>query len=174
MSPETDTNADANAETDVDEATAGTDVDTTVDQGASGPVTARDIDETVPVQGNPDRVDAFKAEIEDMKLKASGAEGERRLLGLGLLLTAAGLALAIYGAIEVVNAGDSAADQRAFMASGTLLGIALVIAGAALFVRYSLSRYMRFWLIRMIHESRTNTDRIVDAIGARDNDSARG
>ncbi len=127
-----------------------------------------------PVSDNPDRVDAFKTEIEDMKLRASGAEGERRLLALGVLLTAAGLALAVYGAIEVVNAGDSAADQRAFMASGTLLGIALVIAGAALFVRYSLSRYMRFWLIRMIHESRANTDRVVDAIEGRRGPDARG
>jgi hypothetical protein len=126
------------------------------------------------VSDNPDRVDAFKAEIEDMKLRASGAEGERRLLALGVLLTAAGLGLAIYGAIQVVNSGNSAADQRAFMASGTLLGIALVIAGAALFVRYSLSRYMRFWLIRMIHESRTNTDRIVDAIEGRGGPDARG
>jgi hypothetical protein len=126
------------------------------------------------VSDNPDRADAFKAEIEDMKLRASGAEGERRLLAFGVLLTAAGLALAVYGAIQVVNSGDSAADQRAFMASGTLLGIALVIAGAALFIRYSLSRYMRFWLIRMIHESRTNTDRIVDAIEGRRGPDARG
>jgi hypothetical protein len=126
------------------------------------------------VSENPDRVDAFKAEIEDMKLRASGAEGERRLLALGVLLTAAGLGLAVYGAIQVVNSGDSAANQRAFMASGTLLGIALVIAGAALFVRYSLSRYMRFWLIRMIHESRTNTDRLVDAIEGRRGPDARG
>jgi hypothetical protein len=127
-----------------------------------------------PVSDNPDRVDAFKAEIEDMKLRASGAEGERRLLALGVLLTAAGLALAVYGAIQVVNAGDSAANQRAFMASGSLLGIALVIAGAAFFVRYSLSRYMRFWLIRMIHESRENTDRVVDAIEGRRGPDARG
>ena len=39
-----------------------------------------------------------------------------------------------------------------------------IIAGAALFVRYSLARYLRFWLIRMTYESRANTDRIVDAI----------
>jgi hypothetical protein len=44
------------------------------------------------------------------------------------------------------------------------MGLALIIAGAALFVRYSLARYLRFWLIRLTYESRANTDRIVEAI----------
>jgi hypothetical protein len=50
------------------------------------------------------------------------------------------------------------------MAQGSFLGLALIIAGAALFVRYSLARYLRFWLIRLTYESRANTDRVVDAI----------
>jgi hypothetical protein len=50
------------------------------------------------------------------------------------------------------------------MAQGSFIGIALIIAGAALFVRYSMARFMRFWLIRLTYESRANTDRLVDAI----------
>jgi hypothetical protein len=50
------------------------------------------------------------------------------------------------------------------MAQGSFLGLALIIAGAALFVRFSLARYLRFWMIRMTYESRANTDRVVDAI----------
>jgi hypothetical protein len=115
------------------------------------------------VNENSDRVDAFKTEIEGLKLRGAGAEGERRLLLLGGLALAAGLALTILGGIQVTN-NTGPADQRAFMATGTFLGIALLILGAALFVRYSLSRYLRFWLIRLVHESRANTDRIVDAI----------
>jgi hypothetical protein len=34
----------------------------------------------------------------------------------------------------------------------------------ALFVRYSLARYLRFWLIRSSYEERANADRIVAAI----------
>ncbi len=112
---------------------------------------------------NPYRVDTFKSEIEGLKLRGSGAEGERRLLLLGGLALAAGIILTIVGGIQVTN-NTGPADQRAFMATGTFIGIALIIAGAALFVRYSLSRYLRFWLIRLIHESRANTDRIVEAI----------
>lgn len=113
---------------------------------------------------NPDRVAAFQKEIDSMKLKATGAENESRLLILGAVLAVAGLALAIYGGIQVQNAGDSAADQRAFMATGSYIGLALIIGGAALFIRYSLARYLRFWLVRLVHESNANTDRIVDAI----------
>jgi len=114
---------------------------------------------------NPERIEAFRTEVEQMKLRASSAEGERRLVVLGALALAAGLALAVFGGIMVQNTTENvAANQRAFMATGTLLGIALIIVGAALFVRFSLARYLRFWLIRLVHESRANTDRIVEAI----------
>ncbi len=114
---------------------------------------------------NPERIEAFRTEVEQMKLRASSAEGERRLVVLGALALVAGLALAIFGGIMVQNTTENvAANQRAFMATGTFLGIALVIVGSALFVRFSLARYLRFWLIRLVHESRSNTDRIVDAI----------
>jgi hypothetical protein len=55
-------------------------------------------------------------------------------------------------------------DQIAFLATGTLIGLALVIAGTALFVRYSIARFMRFWLIRLVHEHRSETDRVVTAL----------
>ena len=75
-----------------------------------------------------------------------------------------GLVLALFGAIQVGLQGDFPAEQRAYMAQGSFLGIALVIAGGALFVRYSLARYLRFWLIRSSYEQRANADRIVEAI----------
>ena len=75
----------------------------------------------------------------------------------------AGLVLTIVGGINVVN-NPAPADQRAYMATGAFIGIALIIAGAAFFIRYSLARYLRFWLLRLVWESRANADRIVDAI----------
>lgn len=115
----------------------------------------------------PDRVAEFTTEIESLKLKASSATGEKRLLALGITALVAGIVLTVVGAIEVSGAGsvgDPASDQRAFLATATLLGLALIIAGAAFFIRYSLARYLRFWLLRLVWESRANTDRIVDAI----------
>lgn len=115
------------------------------------------------VENQPERVEAFTSEIESLKLKASNADNEKRFLLVGVLAIVVGVVLAIVGGVQV--SGDTnLANQQAFMATGTFLGIALIIAGAALFVRFSLARYMRFWVIRLIHESRANTDRIVEAI----------
>jgi len=111
----------------------------------------------------PDRVAEFTAEIESMKLKAGGADGEKRLLLLGILAVGAGIVLAVIGGVQVVNA-ETLMDQQAYLATGAFLGIALMVAGAALFVRYSLARYLRFWMVRLVFESRANADRIVDAI----------
>jgi len=114
--------------------------------------------------GDSARVEQFRAEIDELKLKGGSAENEKRLLALGIVLMVVGIVLAVFGAIEVGANGGSPADQRAYMAQGSFLGIVLVIAGAALFVRYSLARYLRFWLIRSAYEGRSNADRVVDAI----------
>ena len=117
-----------------------------------------------PLNDNIVRIEEFKSEIEGLKLKGGSAEGESRLLAAGVILCVAGVLFAIAGAIRVASFGDSPGDQRAILAQGSFLGIALIIAGAALFIRFSLARYMRFWLIRLTYESRANTDRIVEAI----------
>jgi hypothetical protein len=116
------------------------------------------------VNENQARIEQFRSEISELKLRGSSSDGERRLLVLGVVLVAVGVGLAVLGAVQVGNYGGSPADQRAFMAQGSFMGLALIMAGAALFIRFSLARYMRFWLIRMTYESRANTDRIVDAI----------
>lgn len=116
------------------------------------------------MNNNDDRIEQFRAEVDGLKLKGSSSEGERRMLILGTVLAVAGVVLAVLGAITVSAAGGSPADQRANMAQGSFLGIALLIVGVGLYLRYSLARYLRFWLIRLTYESRANTDRIVDAI----------
>lgn len=112
----------------------------------------------------PPRVAEFRAEVGRVGLRSAGAVAERWMLIVGSALVVVGIALGIMGAVNTINAGDSPADQRAFIASGVLLGILLAVAGAALFVRYSMGRFMRFWLIRLVYEQRAETDRIVDAI----------
>ncbi|MCP4433988.1 MAG: hypothetical protein GY812_00620 [Actinomycetia bacterium] len=117
-----------------------------------------------PTSDNPVRIQQFRDDMDRMNLKGAGAGSERWMLVVGTLLAIAGVLLGILGAVNTINAGDSPTDQRAFIASGSLLGIVLVIAGAALFVRFSLGRFLRFWLIRLVYEARSDTDRVVDAI----------
>ncbi len=117
-----------------------------------------------PTSENPVRIQQFREDMDRLKLKGTGGSSERWMLVVGALLAIAGVVLGILGAVNTINAGDSPTDQRAFIASGSLLGIVLVIAGATLFLRFSLGRFLRFWLIRLVYEARSDTDRVVDAI----------
>ncbi len=114
-------------------------------------------------QAGDDRIARFRNDIDDLRIAGSGA-GEQRLLVLGAVLMVVGVVLAVFGAIMVGLSGDSAADQRAYAAQGSLLGLTLAVVGAALFVRYSTARFLRFWLIRSTYEGRANADRVVESI----------
>ena len=114
---------------------------------------------------NDERVQTFTQEIGDMKLRGARADRERMLLVLGTVLLVVGVALAVAGGFQA-SGTQVLGDQIAFLATGTLLGLALILAGTALFVRYSISRFMRFWLIRLVHEHRSETDRVVSALAS--------
>lgn len=109
------------------------------------------------------RAEEFSNEISQLKLSGSSAEGETRGLQLGVAGLVIPVVLAIVGILMVMSTSD-AADQRAFASQTFWLGNIIVIIGAALFIRFSLGRYLRFWMIRLIHEQRAQTDRVVDAI----------
>lgn len=112
---------------------------------------------------NDDRIQTFTEEIAAMKLRGARADRERWLLALGVVALVAGVGLAVYGGFQASGTAV-AADQIAYLATGTLVGLVLVVAGTALFVRYSIARFMRFWLVRLVHENRTETDRVVKAL----------
>ena len=116
---------------------------------------------------NDDRIAAFTEEIGELKLRSAKADRDRALFVLGCAALIGGVVLAVVGGIQA-SGTTVAADQWAAIATGSLLGLALVIAGTALFVRYSMTRFMRYWLVRMVHEQRSETDRLIAAIERRD------
>jgi hypothetical protein len=111
---------------------------------------------------NEQRVTAFKQEIGRLKLKGASNEAERVLLAAGVALLVAGIGLAILGAVQVLGTNDLS-EQMGALVSGSLLGLALIGAGVALFLRYSQARFQRFWLIRLLYEQQSQTDRIIEA-----------
>jgi len=112
---------------------------------------------------NAQRIDEFKKEIADMRVRPPEDSAERVWLIAGLVLPLLGLGAIVLG---WWGASGSAypADQLPYVISGGLLGVGLIVAGAALFVRYSMTRYMRFWLLRVIYEERAQTDRTVETL----------
>ena len=45
-----------------------------------------------------------------------------------------------------------------------LLGVSLAVVGGAMYLRYSLAGFLRFWLARLTYEQKAQTDRVVSAV----------
>ena len=75
----------------------------------------------------------------DRKLALAGAVG----MGVGIVLTLVAFA---------ISTGQG--DTRDVISSGILatVGLGVVVAGAAVFVRGSLTDFLRFWMLRLLYE----------------------
>lgn len=113
-------------------------------------------------QGPPvGRLAEFESEVSRLKVRAGGAGPERRLATVGLAVAATGLVVALVAFNGSGGAADPR-DQTDFVILA-IFGLALVITGVAVWFRYSLARYLRYWLIRLVYEERAQGDRLVEA-----------
>ena len=106
-----------------------------------------------------DRVEQFKQEIADMKLRDPATGRDRLWLGLGVASMVAGVALGIISFAMSRGTRDPASLNDALTVG--LAGIAVAVVGAALFLRYSVASFLRFWLARLIYEQKAQTDRML-------------
>ncbi|OHV34434.1 hypothetical protein BCD49_23435 [Pseudofrankia sp. EUN1h] len=83
--------------------------------------------------------------IRDPRTRTEGA-----LLRLGALLLAAGPVLGII-AYVISHGTTNPLQQRDAIVLGTV-GVSLSVVGAALFVRYSMAAFLRFWLARILFD----------------------
>jgi hypothetical protein len=87
------------------------------------------------------RLEQFRAEIATLRLKETNpAHDAQRLLIGGFLLT--------VGVVVGIVAFGPQEDAIVI----ALIGVTLSLAGLALYLRYGLIMFMRFWLARMIFE----------------------
>lgn len=89
---------------------------------------------------------------------------DRTLLVVGAVLMGFGIVVAIYG---YALSHAAANDQRQQLDGITvgLIGVALSVVGGAMFLRYSIAQFLRFWLARFVYEQQAQTDRVVKALG---------
>jgi len=115
------------------------------------------VDEPKTTRGMaPERRQQFEADIAQVRVKTGAAGNEPRLIALGAVLMAVGAAVAL---VAFITSG-SQSDTRDVLSSIiiALFGLALTVAGAAVFLRYSLGRFLRFWLLRLIYEQQDRAD----------------
>ncbi|MGH8977601.1 MAG: hypothetical protein ACRDV7_05965 [Acidimicrobiia bacterium] len=118
-------------------------------------------------QPSDDRVARFRADVAGMHLRDPRAGRERVWMFIGGALMVIGVVLAILayfqssGATAAYNT-EGPATQRDAITIG-LIGVSVSVIGAAIFLRYSLAQFFRFWLARLIYEQQAATDRIVES-----------
>ena len=113
--------------------------------------------------GGADRLAQFRDEIATLDVRTPADGDDRRMLWAGIGLMLAGV-VAIFFGYWTASGTTNLLDQVPAMISGGLFGVALVAGGSGLFVRYSMSRYLRYWLLRLVYEQRLQTDRQVEVL----------
>ncbi len=96
------------------------------------------------------RADRFARELADLKISDPAAGRPRLWQRLGAVLMVAGIVLGVLSYLISARTGDSLTASTAI--SIALGGVTLAVAGAAIFLRYSLTGFLRFWMARQSFE----------------------
>jgi hypothetical protein len=110
-----------------------------------------------------DRAEQFKAEIAEMRLKTGRARIENLLQILGVVLMVAGVAIALGAYSASLNVTATPGTNVDVLDSNSytplaIAGLAISVTGGFLFLRYSLAKFLRFWLLRQSYEQRAAID----------------
>jgi hypothetical protein len=111
------------------------------------------------MQGQPDRIEQFKADLAQLHITDPSAGRDQLAARLGLAGLTVGVVLPII-AYFLSHGTTNALTQRDAITLA-LLGVSCAVAGGALYLKGALSSFLRFWLVRDLHERRAQTDRIV-------------
>ena len=111
-----------------------------------------------------DRVEQFKQDIAEMGVADPAAGRDRLLLILGAILLVVGPVVALVGYANSHGTINPLQQNDATITA--IIGLSLTVVGAALFVRYSVARFLRFWLARLCWEQQSQTDRVIEALHA--------
>jgi hypothetical protein len=110
-----------------------------------------------------DRAEQFKAEIADMKLKTGRARTENLLQLLGVVLMVVGIVIAFAAYSASLNVTATPGTNVDILDSNSytplaIAGLAMSVTGGFVFLRYSLAKFLRFWLLRQAYEQRVAID----------------
>jgi hypothetical protein len=111
-----------------------------------------------------DRTAQFKEEIAAMKVKTGRSRVEYALQVLGVVLMVGGIVLAFGAYSASQNVKVTPGSNVDILNSNQYLplavaGLAISVVGGFLFLRYSLAKFFRFWLLRQIYEQRVAEDK---------------
>jgi hypothetical protein len=111
------------------------------------------------------RLAQFEAEVAKLKVTGGGANPERLGSRWGIGLTIVGFVVAVIAWFSAKDSSDVNTILRSQIFA--FIGIGIAVVGIVIWVRNSLTRYMRYWIIRLVYEQREQTEQLIQAL--RDN-----
>ena len=96
------------------------------------------------------RADRFTAELAELKIPDPATGRGALWLRIGVVLLVLGPVVTLLAYLMSHNTSDALVQRDALTIA--LGGVALSIVGAALFLRYSLTGFLRFWLARQSYD----------------------
>lgn len=115
---------------------------------------------------NTQRIEQFKAEVADMKLRDPATGLDRLLVRLGVVGLVAGPGFGI-AAWFIAHGTRNPLQQRDAIVVA-LIGLTFAVVGCALFVKGAVAGFLRFWMARLCYEQQVQADRIAASVGAAD------
>jgi hypothetical protein len=111
------------------------------------------------------RLSQFESEVAKLKVTGGGANPERLGSQWGIGLTILGFVVAVISWWSALDAkGDGAAVSALRAQIFGLIGVALAVVGIVIWLRNSLTRYLRYWIIRLVYEQREQTEQLIQAL----------
>jgi len=120
------------------------------------------------MDGQPDRIEQLKADVSQLKIADPSSSRDHLAARLGVAAMVIGIALGIYAyTLSYGSEADNAAQQRDAIVLG-LVGVSVAVTGGALYLKGALAGFLRFWLLRDLHERRAQTDRLLEGLNGGD------
>jgi hypothetical protein len=105
------------------------------------------------------RLQQFQAEVKQLKVTGGRANPERTGMIIGAILMVVGLVLGFYAYFGLSHPASGPLQQGDATVIG-LLGVGFTVVGTGMFAVFYLTRYLRYWLVRLIYEQREQTDQL--------------
>lgn len=105
------------------------------------------------------RADRFVREVNELKIPDPAAGHAGLWLRLGVALMALGLVVEVSAYLISHGTNNPLAQRDAIVLA--LGGVSGSVVGAAIFVRYSLTRFLRFWMARQSYDLAQLGDRMI-------------
>jgi hypothetical protein len=124
-----------------------------------------DTAETTAAEPMTARMREFQSEVDALRVGGGRANPERTWLRLGVAGWVAAIVIEIVAYLGSHGTSD-ALSQRDFIVVA-LAGVVVAVISTGLVVTFTLTRYFRYWLIRLIYQDRESSDRLIEALRPR-------